>query len=107
MKTGNTYPPIRRRIPSEETGGVLDFTDWNVRFHMRDAAGNVLIDAEAVVEAPAATSGVVRYDWAEGDTDIAGHYYGEFEFTNTETDKVFTLPSGEEYEEIIIGDAIA
>ena len=57
-----------------QNGSVVDLTGATVRFHMGD-----VIDAPAIIVN--ATGGVVRYDWATGDTDVAGSYRAEFEVT--------------------------
>jgi len=106
MKVGDTYPPIRRTITSEETNGELNFTDWTVEFLMCDSSWTVVINAEAAFEEPVDSSGGVQYDWADGDLSAEGHFYCEFKFTRNDG-KVFRLPSGEDYLEVIVGRAIA
>ena len=66
----------------EETGEVTltpqNLTGATVTFHMRDAGGNAVISAGAVIVDDAPT-GQVHYVWQAGDTDDPGKYLGEFQ----------------------------
>ena len=79
LKQNDTAPSIRATL-KDGSGNVIDLTDATVRFHMKDLAGTVKIDASADVVSPA-TSGVVQYGWVAGDTDTTGSYYAEYEVT--------------------------
>jgi len=105
LKTNDTYPPLRRRIVSVQTGEAINLTGASVRFHMRDNAENVRVDADASIESPP-TGGIVRYEWKAADTTLPGKYCGEFEITLSGGD-ILTAPSGENYIKIVIGDDIA
>ena len=72
LKQNDTAPSIRATL-KDGSGNVIDLTDATVRFHMKDLAGTVKIDAAANVVSPA-TSGVVQYGWVAGDTDTTGSY---------------------------------
>lgn len=59
---------------------IPNITGSTVRFIMKDrTTGTNIIDAPAtIVNGP---GGIVKYSWANGDTDVAGSYHGEFEVT--------------------------
>lgn len=79
LKQNDTAPSLRATL-KDGSGNAIDLTNAAVRFHMKDLAGTVKIDAAANIVSPA-TSGVVQYAWQSGDTDTAGSYYAEFEVT--------------------------
>jgi len=80
IKRNDTSPPLRAQIVNASNGQPLDLTGATVRFHMVDEDGALSVDAAALIEAPE-TNGIVRYDWAAGDTANAGHFDAEFEIT--------------------------
>jgi len=91
LKQNDTAPSIRATL-KDGSGNVIDLTDATVRFHMKDLAGTVKIDASAQIIAPA-TSGIVQYNWIGSDTDTAGTYYAEFEVTYTTNSTVESFPN--------------
>lgn len=50
-----------------------------VRFHMRDAAGTVVVDAAGSV--PVLPNPTLRYEWTTPDTTTGGSFEAEFEVT--------------------------
>ncbi|WP_133260373.1 hypothetical protein [Rhodovulum sp. BSW8] len=80
IKRGDTSPGLEYQLPSYAAGSGL-LTGASVRFLMRpywDASAPLVIDAPATVQD---ADGIVRYAWAEGDTDTAGTYAAEVEIT--------------------------
>lgn len=82
MKRGDTSPPIEKTLTGADDLPA-DLNDINaVTFFMRPFRGKredavVLGGTTDVVGDP--TEGNVKYTWADGDTDVAGIYFGEFE----------------------------
>lgn len=79
IKQNDTAPSIRATL-KDGNGNAIDLSNATVRFHMKDLAGTIKVDAAANIIIPA-TNGVVQYAWQSGDTDTTGTYYAEFEVT--------------------------
>lgn len=76
VKTGDTHPPITATLT--DSAGAVDLTTADsVRFVMKSGATVV----EGACTVTNAVAGEVEYDWAAGDTDVAGTYEVEFEVT--------------------------
>ena len=98
LKVGDTGPAVRTCIKQTSDGGAPDWALASVRFYMlqvpaygEETALVTLIDAVAAIEAPAASSGALIYDWVPGDTDVAGRHMGFFVVTDG-AGKVETYP---------------
>lgn len=109
VKSYDDAPPIRATL-EDGLGNPVDIGGADVLFimrHIRDpetgrrpgpqlfakAANNDQVGAE--------TTGDVSYDWEEGDTDIPGGYYAEWEVTFTDG-SVETFPDSEHVKVAII-----
>ena len=82
MKRHDTGEPVRIKIISDNTGDPVDLSGAAARFMLYqtddDGLQVELVNELATIELPA-TEGVLRYDWATGDTDITGQHRGSFE----------------------------
>jgi hypothetical protein len=80
IKQNDTSPSLRA-VLKDGDDIAIDLTGATVRFHMREIGGNnAAVDADAQIVAPSA-SGIVQYDWDNGDTATIGSYQAEFEVT--------------------------
>lgn len=90
IKEGDTSPSLLYTLSP-----TVDLTGASVVFNMRlRADGSVKVSRAAAVIVTPATDGVVRYDWAAGDTDTPGEYQAEFEVTYADS-TVETFPNNE------------
>lgn len=88
LKRNGTKEAIQATLSDQ--AGAVDLTGATVRFHMKNRAGTVVVDAPAEVVTPA--GGVVRYQWQAEDTAAAGDFYAEWEVTFAD-EKTQTFPN--------------
>lgn len=82
MKANDLLPSIQAALTSN--GVAVDLTNATVKFIMRAADANwVPATGAAKVNSPGvvvnASGGIVRYDWAAGDTSAPGNYVAEWQ----------------------------
>lgn len=76
IKQGNTAPEIEEYLRNAD-GTAIDLTGASVlEFHMRNAAGTVIVNAAATAVTP--TKGRIKYSWVLADTSTAGTFYREW-----------------------------
>jgi hypothetical protein len=103
LKTGDTYPAVKGQVKSDDTNAAISLVSAAVSFYMSDINDSIIVQALADIDS--AADGTFSYTWQEGDTDNAGHYYAEFKITLSAS-QVFTVPQGEDYIDVIIGNDI-
>jgi len=87
----NARRPYLRMLVKDQDGNPFDFSGASgVTFLMYDGEGNEIVSAPASIEAPP-SSGVLRYAWADGDTEEAGEFRAEFDVSYG-ADDVMTVP---------------
>ena len=83
LKQGDLGPSVRIHVTNDSDGNAPSFVGATITFKLLsvDATTGELVEVfekAALVELPSATSGVLRYDWALGDTDVLGLFRGLF-----------------------------
>lgn len=79
---GDRVSSILRTLTTGTGGTAIDLTSaTGVEFQMADEAGNLVASGACTIVT--AASGIVRYDWAAGDTDTAGRFLASFIITYT------------------------
>lgn len=79
IKQHDTGPDMEY-VLLDEDGAPIDVTGATVTFHMQDDSGvEKIIDGVVTLTTPA--SGVVTYEWQDGDTDQSGMFFADFLIT--------------------------
>jgi hypothetical protein len=100
LKSSDTAPVLEASL-TDANEEPIDLTGADVAFELREPRnGATVVDAGANVADT--TGGVVRYPWADGDTDEAGRYRGQFVVTFADG-SVETFPNVA-YHDIIISE---
>lgn len=106
IKAGDTSPAVEATL-TDGNGDPHDITGADVQFHMTplgdEGTAQPTVDAAATVTD--AGGGIVRYDWADGDTADPGIYSAEFEVTYN-SGVTETFPN-DGYFEIAITEGVA
>ncbi|MGZ4745710.1 MAG: hypothetical protein ACXVYY_01370 [Oryzihumus sp.] len=79
IKSNDRLPSIQATL-TDVNGSIPPLTGATVKFIMRLAGSSGTPKVAALASADPAT-GIVRYDWAPGDTNTPGRYQGEWEVT--------------------------
>lgn len=91
IKQNDTSPDLQVTLKDGD-GEAVDVTSSTIVFTM--SAGGVVKVSEQSATIVTASSGVVKYEWAAGDTDTPGTYEGEFEVTFS-GGKIQTFPNSD------------
>lgn len=79
----NDLLPILEWIPQDGNGVAVAVTPGDtVVFSMRNKRTSVVKISRAAAEAISGSPNFFRYTWTSGDTDTAGTYLAEWEWTN-------------------------
>lgn len=89
IKQNDTSPSLQATL-KDASQTPINLNGATVMFHMKSVDGTIKVDAEMTVTDE--DNGVVKYDWASGDTDTVGTYYVEFEVTYADA-SVETFPN--------------
>lgn len=103
LKRGDRLPSIQATL--RDAAGVavnLSTGVTSVTFRMTKEDGSIVKSGAAT--AVNAAGGIYRYDWAVGDTDVAGTYNAEFEVLWTTGAKPETYPNSGYLKVNITGD---
>ena len=76
IKQSDTSPSIQAALQDSNLTAI-NLTGATVNFRMKLLGGTTMLNEEMTVVEP--LTGLVRYDWQDGDTSIAGTYYAEIE----------------------------
>jgi hypothetical protein len=106
IKKGHTKPAAQFRLFNMDTLLPVDLTGAEIKFFMegpeRDADIKKLEGKGDVVVSP--LTGIGKYEWHPGETDIPGSYRADFEITLSDGAKV-RVPEGGAYIKVEIVDA--
>lgn len=108
IKENDTRPRLPYYVQQGEAVPVPMTDASSVVFNMRmaDSPNTVIVDREtAEIVAPAA-AGLLRYTFTAAETATPGDYIGEFEITFSDGG-ILTVPTGDKYIHIKVGDDIA
>jgi hypothetical protein len=101
IKQGDLLPILAATLQTA-AGVVVDLTGGTIKFLMRTEPGATpKINAAAAIVSP--TAGTVQYLWSGTDTDTAGIFQGEFEFT-APGGKKYTFPNDSYFQVVITDD---
>lgn len=89
---GDMWPPIITPLLRGDDSAI-NLTDKTVKFNMRGRYDSTpTIDrASVVINNP--TSNEVQYNWAAGNTDTAGEFYGQFVVLDGSGNQYCTVPN--------------
>ncbi len=93
MRQGDTKPDIEVTLKDGD-GVVVNVAGASIEFHMKNAAGTVVIATGSVTLTDGA-NGVVTYPWQDGDTATAGLFEAEFEVSYAGDAGVETFPNSQ------------
>lgn len=91
IKQGDTSPALQVSLRSQTNSPVV-LVGASVMFHMGTENGKFEFSKPATIVN--STSGIVKYDWAAGDTSNTGIHFGEFEVTYSDN-TIETFPNND------------
>ncbi len=98
IKQHDNFPDFVATV--SDANGLIDLTDaTSVKLILKSDA--VVIDGIMAIDN--AVGGGLSYEWAAGDTDVAGIYDGEIEITWS-TGKIETVPNDSYFTVTIVAD---
>jgi hypothetical protein len=103
MKQDDRKPDLTAKLVND-AGTAYDLSGCTVKFFMKDSQGTIKINGTSASIVNAAT-GQVKYEWATGDTDTPGTFYGLFQVVYS-AGIVMSAPA-QNFIEIIIEKKIA
>jgi hypothetical protein len=89
IKQSDTSPSIQATL-QDSNATPINLSGATVRLHMKLLGSSTVLEREVSVVTP--FSGIIRYDWQDGDTSVAGTYNAEFEVTYADL-SVETFPN--------------
>lgn len=105
VRKGKTSPSVQFRLFDMDTFLPINLTGAEIRFFMEgpgDRADLKRIEGEGeVVVSP--LTGIGKYEWNPGETDVPGSYRADFEVTLSDGTRV-RVPDGGAYIEVEIVD---
>jgi uncharacterized protein YfaS (alpha-2-macroglobulin family) len=78
IKQNDTSPAIQATL-KDGNGSPINLNGADVVIHMKSVDGVLKVNEQVTIVD--ADTGVVKYEWATGDTDTVGTYYVEFQVT--------------------------
>lgn len=99
---GALYPAIWA-ILKDGVGNPVNLTGASVRFRLADLRYKTVVDGPAQIPSP--VSGMVTYQWTDGDTDVYGDFLGEWIVTFAD-DTVQKYPK-DEFNKVVIRRSLA
>lgn len=91
IKQGDTLEAIEA-ILNDSVNTDFSISGWTIRFNMRSIKTGILVIDNALATIVNATTRRVKYNWAVGDTLVAGDYIAEFEGEDS-GGKILTFPN--------------
>jgi len=90
IKQNDTSPSIQATLENGD-GQKVNLSGCSIRFYMKEI-GSATVKVDGAVTVVNENTGLIRYDWVDSDTNVAGNYHGEFQVTYPST-KVETFPN--------------
>src|SRR5690625_4740426 len=92
--------PALEAVLQQATGAPINLQNATVKFLMKDQDGLKIDSPVTIIDV---SRGMVKYDWAEDDTDEVGDYQAEFEITFSNGRKM-TVPNDDYIVVVILED---
>jgi hypothetical protein len=106
IKQSDTRPKIRGTAWQGDVSVPINLTGATAVFSMRNSTSLAVVASRQTATVADATGGIVEYALTAAQTATAGDYQAEFELTLSDGG-ILTLPTGDNYIWVKIGDDIA